>query len=72
MTRWIVRCDHGCETYSYYGPFGDEPSAQRFAEFVTAEIDPATVHEMCDPVNEFMGYWRSLKDEESATEAGPQ
>lgn len=40
---------------------GDEDTAKRFAEFVTAEIDPAQVMRALDPVTELLN-WRRGKD----------
>jgi hypothetical protein len=37
--------------------FTDEPTAQRFAAFVTSEIDPAQVIKAADPVCELLN-WR--------------
>jgi hypothetical protein len=37
--------------------FDDEPTAKRFAAFVTAEIDPAVVLHALNPVKELLG-WR--------------
>jgi hypothetical protein len=58
-----------------WGPFADTPVAQRFAMFVTEEIDPAEVikgtgslpprdHVVVDPVHELLAWrdmWESLE-----------
>lgn len=60
---WIVRLtDQGCE----YGPFTDRQTADGFAAFLTAEVDPAEVLPdgpnpigLMDPVRELLA-WRDL------------
>lgn len=52
---WIVVL-RSSSTYCY-GPFIDPDAAHKFAEFLTAEVDPATVHQVRSPVNELLT-WR--------------
>jgi hypothetical protein len=51
---WIVRLT---EQRMSYGPFDDRDSADRFREFLTNEVDPATVEQLHDPVTELLN-WR--------------
>jgi len=51
---WIVRLT---EQKATYGPFDDRASADRFAAFLTSEVDPATVEQLHDPVTELLN-WR--------------
>lgn len=50
-----------------YGPFTDREEAERFAAFVTAEIDPAEVRRLLSPVAGLLA-WRDLvlKGDENA------
>ncbi len=41
-----------------WGPFADQAAAERFARFVTDEIDPATAHRVMDPASEVLN-WRA-------------
>lgn len=49
----VVMRDQG----SVYGPFAFKTDADRFARFVTQEIDPAEVRRLCSPVLELLN-WR--------------
>lgn len=40
-----------------YGPFDNRDLAEQFAEFLTAEVDPASVHELRDPAKELLNFW---------------
>lgn len=51
---WIVRLT---EQRMSYGPFDDRASAERFRDFLTNEVDPATVEQLYDPVTELLN-WR--------------
>ncbi|NUW45595.1 hypothetical protein [Nonomuraea rhodomycinica] len=51
---WIVRLP---EQRIPFGPFTDEQEAQRFAAFLTAEVDPAVVERLCSPATELLN-WR--------------
>jgi hypothetical protein len=51
---WIVICP---EQGIHWGPFTDSREATRFAEFVTAEIDPAEVRPLMSPIAEVLN-WR--------------
>lgn len=51
---WIVRL---VEHPGPYGPFTDKPQAQRFADYLTAEVDPAIVERLLSPLNEVLN-WR--------------
>lgn len=42
-----------------WGPFGDRDEAIRFAAFVTAEVDPASVITLQSPVAEALN-WRDM------------
>ena len=45
------------EQGSVFGPFDHRPTAARFAEYLTAEVDPADVRPLCSPVADLLG-WR--------------
>lgn len=40
-----------------WGPFTDQAAAERFAAFITAEVDPAQAIRVMDPVSEALN-WR--------------
>lgn len=46
-----------------YGPFEDMELAQQFADFLTAEVDPATVINVIHPADELVGWWRTHRQE---------
>jgi hypothetical protein len=45
-----------------WGPFATREEAGEFAEFVTAEIDPAEVRTLSSPVGELLA-WRKAMEE---------
>lgn len=47
-----------------WGPFGKRGDADQFAEFVTAEIDPAEVRTLCSPARELLAWRNVAKAEE--------
>jgi hypothetical protein len=51
---WIVRLT---EQRITYGPFDDPQEATRFRDFLTAEVDPAHIEQLHDPVTELLN-WR--------------
>jgi hypothetical protein len=51
---WIVRLT---DQPGAYGPFDDRASADRFADFLTTEVDPAHIEQLHDPVTELLN-WR--------------
>jgi hypothetical protein len=51
-----------------FGPFYSRTEAQRFAAFVTAEVDPAEVRTLCSPVIELLN-WRDHCAPEIAEES---
>lgn len=64
LTMWIVRLTDQPQ-HRPYGPFEDRAVADRFADFLTAEVDPAHVEplhgppaeRLADPVTELLN-WR--------------
>ena len=48
-----------------YGPFDSDTDAKEFAEFLTAEVDPATVHRLIPPEDELLGWWRNQRHGET-------
>jgi hypothetical protein len=56
---WIVRL---IDQRMPYGPFDDRASADRFREFLTAEVDPAEIEQLHDPVTELLN-WRDATQE---------
>lgn len=60
---WAVVLDTGGESGPHiYGPIVGEDAARAFAEFLTAEVDPATCHRMHDPTGELLGFWRAMEE----------
>lgn len=45
-----------------WGPFPGRVEADRFAEFVTREIDPAEVRTLSSPVGELLAWRKTLKE----------
>jgi hypothetical protein len=56
---WIVRLT---DQPGAYGPFDDRASADRFADFLTVEVDPAHIEQLRDPVTELLN-WRDRQQE---------
>jgi hypothetical protein len=56
---WIVRLT---DRPGAYGPFDDRSSADRFADFLTTEVDPAHIEQLHDPVTELLN-WRDRQQE---------
>ena len=64
---WIVRLlDHP----GPYGPFDDEQQAGRFADYLTAEVDPAIVEPLLSPLNEVLN-WRDHVKAGPSVRGGP-
>jgi hypothetical protein len=55
----------GSHGHHLYGPFDDKETAVQFAEFLTAEVDPAQVLRLIPPIDEMHGWWRSQRDRET-------
>lgn len=56
--QWIVllkTTGTGC----MYGPFDDEAQAEHFADFLTTEVDPATVVPLKSPIAELLAWRRN-------------
>jgi hypothetical protein len=49
-----------------WGPFGKRGDADQFAEFVTAEIDPAEVRTLSSPVGELLAWRNVMKEHDRA------
>ena len=45
-----------------WGPFAGRVEADRFAEFVTREIDPAEVRTLSSPVGELLAWRKTIKE----------
>lgn len=43
-----------------YGPFPDQQTAERFAAFLTAEVDPATARPLESPVSELLAWYATM------------
>lgn len=48
-----------------YGPFRDVVEAEKFAEFLTAEVDPASVLRLIPAVDELLGWWAHTRSRET-------
>jgi len=62
-TEWVVVLWPGGrdgDEIRTYGPFTDARTAQHFADFLTVEVDPATVHQMSAPVNELLSWYHNI------------
>lgn len=60
MTRYVVLLDPAATPASIeciYGPFDTRELAERYAQFLTGTVDPASVHEMRDPTIELLAWW---------------
>lgn len=51
-------------TAAVYGPFDDGKAAGRFAAFMTAEVDPATVVKLSSPTLELLAFYENPIDPE--------
>lgn len=54
--QWIVTTTDRLQLYAW-GPFPDKEQADKFASFVTAEIDPAESRPLRSPLNELLSYY---------------
>lgn len=52
-----------------FGPFDSASEAKHFADFVTAEIDPAEVRQLNSPAAELLR-WRNMMTAERNSNAG--
>ena len=53
--QWVVVVNG-----TFYGPTDDEDLAREFAEFLTAEVDPATVHRLHSPTSELLAHYKAF------------
>lgn len=56
---WVVVLrsgDRDDDTYTY-GPLAGREQAERFAEFLTSEVDPAKAYRLRSPVDEFLSWY---------------
>lgn len=60
--QWIVLLDTGRERFAY-GPTEDEDTANDFAAFLTAEVDPAVALKLRSPTKELLAYWQQQDEE---------
>ena len=71
--KWIVLVQPNALTERTYGPFGSQPMAERFAEFITAVIGgPATVLPLLLPEWELLAFWDRTQGRDAYTEAVDQ
>lgn len=54
--QWAVLLHGGLQPV-VYGPT-DEDTARDFAEFLTAEVDPATAYPLRSPTSELLAFWK--------------
>lgn len=64
--KWIVRLG---EQGVCYGPFTDEDVATGFAAYLTAEVDPASVVRLSEPVTELLSFYGQFMARQAAEEA---
>jgi hypothetical protein len=58
--QWAVVLDVGDGELVIYGPIDDEGTARKFAQYLTAEVDPATACRLRSPVRELLA-WHDTK-----------
>lgn len=56
--KYIVRLK---EQGNCYGPFGDKATADGFAAYLTAEVDPAEVLHVSDPAADLLSFYRQFQ-----------
>jgi len=56
MSKFVVRLT---EQGSIYGPFTNRPDAQDFADFLSAEVDPAEVLNLASPEGQLIAWWQA-------------
>lgn len=56
---FVVLLKTGSETGVLYGPFDTRLEANEFAEFMSKEVDPATVESLRSPTLELLAFWRN-------------
>lgn len=58
-TRWVVLLRTGHDDTYPYGPFDDLDDANRFAAFMSDEVDPARVFRLQSPMTELLTFLRN-------------
>lgn len=53
--QWVVSVNG-----TFYGPTDDEDLAREFAEFLTAEVDPAVVHRLHSLTRELLAHYNAF------------
>lgn len=66
--QWVARID---EQRTCYGPFADQEHAQRYADFLTAEVDPAVVERLVAPIDD-CDPWYDVAVRRATPMSGPQ
>jgi hypothetical protein len=61
--QWVVILRVDADEFVAYGPAPTKESAQAFADFLNAEVDPATVVPLRSPTDELLGFWRAFRAE---------
>ena len=64
MTQFGVLLDGAHGPY-LYGPFDEKENADQFANFLSAEVDPARVFRLIPPIDEMYGWWRNRRNQET-------
>lgn len=64
MSQWVVVLNETRGLYAF-GPLGDREEAKAFAQFLSAEVDPACAVRLTSPVAELLGWWRQRRDGET-------
>lgn len=62
--QWVVllRTGVGAAGVHPFGPFDDDAVAQCFADYLTAEVDPAVVVSLRSPVAELLSFWGRYRE----------
>lgn len=58
---WIVRLPVGRDQHCIYGPIADRGEAERFAAYLSAEVDPAFVEPLCSPLGDLLTWREHVK-----------
>lgn len=73
--QWVVVLragDRPDDTY-VYGPLADKEIADRFADFLATEVDPARAYRIESPVPELLLFWnRQMKGEPTGATRPPE
>lgn len=70
--QWVVVLRSGIDDTYVYGPLDSKETASRFADFLTAEVDPAHAYPVDSPVRELLLWWNRQTAQQRAANRPPQ